>query len=450
MKPAFAFDNPLNEDFHVNINPVQATRCLQHIGGRHPAFGIDQFNAGTGHRPSLYGKAQTAKLADTAALESIARVNSGRCADAPGLIQAFAEENAATNGFLHDDTQSIGTRCVTVATQNGLRTPVADAEGLAVEAIATETVPASLLFRAGNILGLADNNLTLQATAVAEREGGAPTTTFSIGAELLRLDNSKLVGGVLKAVGMNVNNLTLLNSNGLANASITPAGLLKTLGIEASIYELKALSPQGLVDLVNAEVGLLGINELTELSVSVISDSVLKAELEAFKQAILSNLVLKDAELALFGTEDNPGLLTLSSAPGGTLGPALDADINLGELLGTGILIGTGERGLEIPELNLLGLTQAQLGIVEPPTIAVGPVGTQAYNAQIRLYLDIDTNNLPAGILNWLTDSILGLRVHLPVAIDITTAQAGLYRRSVTPAHQPPPLKLTLRYLIPA
>ncbi|WP_417604704.1 pilus assembly protein TadG-related protein [Oceanimonas baumannii] len=365
------------------------------------------------------------KLADTAALESIARLNSGRCADAPDTVQTYAQENATRNGFLAQDSQSIATQCVRIDINDGLRTPVADASGHAVEAFATETVPASLVFRAGKMLGLSDKNeITLQATAVAEREGGAPTATFTLGAELLRLDNSKLLGQILKVVGVDADRLTVLNSNGLADASITPSGLLKALGIEASIYELKALSPQGLVDLVDTQVGLLGIDRLIDVSLEVISDNVLKAELEALRLEILSNPLLKDVQLSLFGTEDIPGLITLATTPDGKVGPALDAGVNLGDLLGTSILIGTSERALEIPELNVLGLAKVQLGIVEPPTIAVGPVGTKAYNAQVRLYVDIDSNKLLGGILSGLTDGLLGIRVHLPLTVDVTTAQA--------------------------
>lgn len=365
------------------------------------------------------------KLADTAALESIARLNEGDCSKNPGLVQANAIDNATSNGFLINDTQSVATQCVKVNTVDGLRVPTPDASGHAVQAIATETVPASLIFRAGSMLGLSDKNeISLQAKAVAEREGGEPIAAFSIGAQLLRLENSKLIGVLLKAVGLDVNNLTILDSEGLADASITSSGLLKSLGIEASIYELKALSPQGLADLVDTQVGLLGMDKLIDLSLNVISDSVLRADLEALRLAIINNPILKDIDLHLFGAEDNPGLITLHSAPDGTVGPALDAGINLSELLGASILIGTSQRGLEIPELNVLGLAKVELGIVEPPTIAIGPVGTEAYNAQVRLYIDVDTNNLLGGILAWLTDTVLGLRVHLPIAIDVTTASA--------------------------
>ncbi|MGP7735598.1 pilus assembly protein TadG-related protein [Oceanimonas smirnovii] len=365
------------------------------------------------------------KLADTAALESIARLNSGRCADAPDIVQTYAQENATRNGFLAQDSQSIATQCVRIDISDSLRTPVADASGHAVRTIAKETVPASLLFRAGNMLGITDKNeVNLQASAVAEREGGAPTATFSIGAELLRLDNSRLIGQVLNAVGVNAGTLAILNSNALADINITPAGLLKRLGVDVSIYELKALSPQGLVELVNTEVGVLGIDRLIGTSAELVSDNVLKTDLEALQVAVLQNPLLQDVQLPLFSTADNPGLISLASTLEGNVGPALDAAVNLGDLLGTSILLGTSERALEIPGLNTLGLAKVQLGIVEPPTIAVGPVGTRAYNGQIRLYADIDSNNLLGGVLSWLTDSVLGLRVRLPLTVDVTTAHA--------------------------
>src|SRR5690606_34365480 len=144
------------------------------------------------------------------------------------------------------------------------------------------------------------------------------------------------------------------------------------------------------------------------------------------RQGILTSPILKDVNLQLFGTEDQPGLLKLESGPDCTLAAALDTQINLGDLLGAGILIGANGRALEVNELNVLGLAQVELGIVEPPSIGIGPVGTKAYNAQVRLYVGVDTNNLLGGILAWLTDSILGIRVKLPIWIDVVTGEGTL------------------------
>src|SRR5690606_16361624 len=62
--------------------------------------------------------------------------------------------------------------------------------------------------------------------------------------------------------------------------------------------------------------------------------------------------------------------------------------------------------------------------VVEPPSIGIGPVGTTAYTAQIRLFIDIDTNNGFLGTGSLL--SLLGTRVKLPVIIDLVGATATL------------------------
>lgn len=208
---------------------------------------------------------------------------------------------------------------------------------------------------------------------------------------------------------------------------LPPSGLLKKLGVDLSIHELKALSPQGLADL-NAKLGSKLIGEIIDASVELVSDNTLESEegtleKKAIESAFLSP-ELKDLQLNLFATESNSGLLSLTSGRNGNIGPALNSNITLGDLLRTSILIGASGRALHIPELNLAGLANVELGIVEPPSLAVGPVGTTAYNAQVRLYADIDSNNLLGGALSWLTDSILGIRVHLPLSVDVTTAQA--------------------------
>lgn len=49
-----------------------------------------------------------------------------------------------------------------------------------------------------------------------------------------------------------------------------------------------------------------------------------------------------------------------------------------------------------------------KMGIVEPPAIGIGPVGTTAFNAQMRLQLDVKSSNLPVvgGLLDILGTSL--------------------------------------------
>lgn len=383
-------------------------------------------------------KRKLQKIADTAALESVARIDNGNCSAYPDDAALFAMENAQRSNFLTDSNESISTQCVTVTTDaDGLRQATADsAQGRAVKVTTGKTVPASLVIKAQSLLSDIPATITLKATAVAERE--TPSAVFSVGSQPLRLNNNLLLGQLLTTVGLKPEHLTVLDSEGLANASITPAGLLKALGINVGIHQLKALSSQGLVDLVDTEVGLLGLTELLKVSAEVVSDSVLAVELDALRTSILSTPLLRDINLHLLGNDQYPGLLRLGTSTADPLGSALDARINLGEIVSTALLIGVHEsgRGLYIPELNLLG-QKVELGIVEPPSIGVGPVGTQAYNAQIRLYVGVDTNNLLGGILSW-----LGTRVNLPIWIDVVSGHGTLEKISCD--SQPPTVDISV------
>lgn len=365
------------------------------------------------------------KVADTAALESIAKIENGNCSAAPDQAASFAEQNAKRNNFLISDNQSLQAQCVTVSSVNGLRQSTPSNTGRAIQVTTASRVPASLIIKAQSLVSDIPSSVNLKATAVAERE--EPTAVFTVGSQLLRLNNNKLLGQLLKAVGLNAESLTLLDADGLASATITPSGLLRALGIKVGIQELKALSPEGLIDLVNTDVGLLGIDRILSVSAKLVDDSFLAANIEALRIDLLK-LDISKLRLNLFGDKDNPGIIKLASGTSGTLGSALDARINLGELLSTTILIGVNEagRGLLIPELNLLG-QDIQVGIVEPPSIGVGPVGTTAYNAQIRLYVGVDTNKIP--VLSLIT-RLLGTRVNLPIWIDLVSGHGTLEKVS--------------------
>ena len=365
------------------------------------------------------------KVADTAALESIAKIENGNCSAAPGQAASFAEQNARRNNFLISDNQSLQAQCVTVSSVNGLRQSTPSNTGRAIQVTTASRVPASLIIKAQSLVSDIPSSVTLKATAVAERE--EPTAVFTVGSQLLRLNNNRLLGQLLKAVGLNAESLTLLDADGLANATITPSGLLKALGIEVGIQKLKALSPQGLIDLVNTDVGLLGIDRILSVSAELVDDSFLAANIEALRTDLLK-LDISKFRLNLFGDENNPGLIKLSTGTSGALGSALDARINLDSLLSTSILIGVNEagRGLLIPDLNLLG-QEVQVGIVEPPSIGVGPVGTTAYNAQVRLYVGVDTNKIP--VLSLIT-RLLGTRVNLPIWIDLISGHGTLEKVS--------------------
>lgn len=365
------------------------------------------------------------KIADMAAMESLLRLPDSNCSSSPDDAQLFAQESAQRQNFLTADTQNLASECVDVITIAGIRNATSSGTGEAVRVTATNQVKSSLILRAESWLGGGTSSeVTLTAIAVAERS--PPVAAFTVGSQLLRLDNNKLLGQLLETIGLDVDYLTLLDANGLANTSISTAGLLEALGIELSVDELSALTPEELLELANTEIGLLSVADLVDLSAQLVTDNTLKANLGVLSDAIATDVLLDDVQLQLFGSDSDPGLIQLHSSDNDPLGAAMSTQVNLGELLSTTLLAGYAGRAIVVPELNLLGLADVQLGIVEPPSIGVGPVGTTAYNAQIRLYLDVDTDELLGGLLSWLTGTVLGTRIHLPIWIDLVSAQGTL------------------------
>lgn len=373
------------------------------------------------------------KVADTAALGALLLLPDGNCSTDRTLTEKNAKDNAHANGFSVGGKRGLNLQCADIVQSDGLR--VADpnnASGRAVEVTVSHEVPSSLILQVGSVFNndLA-TTIVLKAIAVAARD--EPVAVFSVGSQLLRLNNSKLLGTLLTAVGLKPETLTLLDKIGLANAAITPSGLLSALGVDVGIEQLKALSPEGLVDLVNTQVGLLGMDRLIDASVKLIDDSALVADLELLRLQLLPEApILEELELKLFGTPDSPGILSLTTQSNDSVGATLDARVNLGEMLTTALLIGAQGRGLSIgaPDaagapggaLDLLNTVKLEAGIVEPPSIGIGPVGTTAYNAQVRVKLDIDTSR---GILGGLLD-LLGASVQLPVIIDLVNASGEL------------------------
>ena len=238
------------------------------------------------------------------------------------------------------------------------------------------------------------------------------TAAFSVGAQLLRTNGNSPLMQLLKAVGVDITKLTVLDSEGLANAKITPAGLLKDLGLEVDL-DAGVLTPEALAKIPNVSVGQI----LTVALNAVSGDTVLSASLKALQTELVDAGLDKISLRLLAPDTGGTGLLTVK-APDGTNAAALLTQIDLGSILRTTIGIATAsKRGLAVQDLNLLGVN-IQAGIVEPPSIGIGGVYTRAYNAQVRLYIDIDSNNLLGGILNPLVSGLLGTRVHLPIYID--------------------------------
>ncbi len=256
---------------------------------------------------------------------------------------------------------------------------------------------------------------TVSAQAVATR--AAPLAVFSVGSQLVRVNGSTPLGSVLKLVGVDLDQTTLLGYDGLAQAHVTPQGLLEALRIpvdaDISLGDFNALLAAHKVSL----------GELVDATATVIAQSgAAQADLTLLREALAARLDVEQLNIQLGSNDATSGLFGRIVAPDGPATPALNAQVNALDLLTTGISIANSGHAVEVEQLDILGVVQAKAAIVEPPSIAIGGVGTRAYNAQIRLFLDIDSDRLALGLGKVLT--ALGIRLRLPIHADVTNAMA--------------------------
>jgi len=270
---------------------------------------------------------------------------------------------------------------------------------------------------------------TVSAQAVARR--AAPMAIFNVGSQLLRVNGDTPLGSVLKLVGADLDQTTLLGYDGLAQARITPSGLLQALGVplavDMGVAEFNAL-------LAGRSVTL---GRVLEATVQVLDQQgVIGVDLAALNNALVVDGVdLKQLQVQLGSTPSapgNPGLFAQIIAPDSELGAALNTDINVFNLIGTSIQVANSSRAVALKQ-HLLGLVETQVAVVEPPSIGIGRAhqgppgaahnGARAYNAQVRVFLDIDTNRLAlaGGLL-----AALNTRLHVPLHLDVTSAYADL------------------------
>lgn len=257
---------------------------------------------------------------------------------------------------------------------------------------------------------------SVRAQAVATR--APPLTVFSVGAQLLRVNGNTPLGSVLRLVGVDLDQTTLLGYDGLVQAKVTPGGLLQALGIEVdadiSVADFNALLAAHKVSL-----GRL----LTATAQVLAQSGVANADLDALHDALATKLDLDRLAVQLGSDAAGSGLFARIVAPDGAATAALQAQVSALDVLTTSISIASRGRAVEVQNLDILGV-QAQAAVIEPPSIAIGGVGARAYNAQVRVYLDIDTNTLPLGVGKVL--GALGIRLHLPIHADVTNAMGTL------------------------
>jgi len=265
------------------------------------------------------------------------------------------------------------------------------------------------------IFGQAPSMPRIHASAAARR--AAPVVAFSAGARLLNVDGSAPLQRLLGTLGVDLSGTDVASYQGLAQLKLTPRGLLQALGIplasDLSIGELNGLLTRSQVSvgqLLQVMAGLVTQQQLAGVDLGVLQQRLASANLDT-------------AQLHLGSDNSTAGLFASLVAPDGDANSALDVQLNALDVVGSAISVGNGQHAAQIHSLNLLGAVTAEASVVEPASLGLGGVGATAYNAQVRLHLDIDSDQI--ALFGPLV-KLLGVRVHLPIFIDAVDGYARL------------------------
>lgn len=354
----------------------------------------------------FWAKRDAQKVADLAALAGAQRLE---LCTSDNSDNSAARQSALTQNRFRGTLQiRCGNWSATRATRNRFVTTVDAANPRnAVQVVAQRSV---LPF-----FGQNTRLPTVSVQAVARRS--EPTAVFAVGSQLLRTRGDSLLLSTLRLVGLDVTNATVLSYDGLAQANITPSGLLKALNIPVSanlsvadFNRLLAVNKISLAQLVNATATVVG------------RDTTVGVQLQALANLVATKIDITKLNIALGSESGGGGLFAEVISPDGTAGSALESKISVLNLISTAISIANEGNGIAVQGLDLLGIN-VQAGVVEPPSIAIGGVGSRAYNAQVRLMVDVDSNNLFA--LGPLLQ-LLGTQLHLPLHVDVANAMGTL------------------------
>ena len=354
----------------------------------------------------FWAKRDAQKVADLAALAGAQRLE--LCTSDNSDNSAARQSALAQNRFAGTLQIRCGNWSPTRATPNRFITTVdAGTPRNAVQVIAERSVVP--------FFGQNPSLPTVSVQAVARR--AEPAAVFAVGSQLLRTRGDSLLLSTLRLVGLDVSEATVLSYDGLAQANITPSGLLKALNIPvtanlsvADFNRLLSVNKVSLAQLVDATATVVG------------RDSTAGLQLRALSDLVATRLDITRLNIALGSESGGGGLFAEVVSADGTIGSALESKISVLNLISTAISIANDGNGIAVEGLNLLGI-DVQAGVVEPPSIAIGGVGSRAYNAQVRLRVDVDSDRLFAlgPLLN-----LLDTRLHLPLHVDVANAMGTL------------------------
>lgn len=274
------------------------------------------------------------------------------------------------------------------------------------------------------ILGstIPQSNVSAEAVASAQE----PTAVFSIGSTLATVSGQSPLGQALSAVGLTIPEASLVGYQGLANATITPSGLLNQLGVQipanisaGGLNQLLASSVQAhaLIDVLNAVVNAAGQQQLLSANATLVN-------------AVTAAIGSAPGQVTLGSNGPTSGLFAQITAPDSAgVQSALNAQVSALQLISTSIAVATGQHALSgnlstpanaIPGLNI----STAFAVIEPPQIGIGGVGATASTAQVRAFVNVQFNSASIPLVGALLSPLVSISLNLPIAIDLVNAQA--------------------------
>ncbi|TCJ17970.1 hypothetical protein EZJ19_03435 [Parasulfuritortus cantonensis] len=342
----------------------------------------------------FYTKRELQKVADTAALSAVS--------DLPNAA-LIATDTASQNGFsipgAHTNTMEVTTGRYDSTTPDGVYLGTFMPGGTdqnAVQVRVTTQQPYFFLVGTREIV----------ATATATRTAVAG---FSIGSGLLSIDTSQsiLLNAILGKLLHTKLSLDAVSYQGLATAHVTLLDLVKADASVGTVDELLN------ADLTLADLMLLTANALGQDNIAYVN------LLNLANLSVLGDLHLKLADLLKLSIADSNA--------------AASAELNVLQLISLAAQVANGDNFLNVPitNVNLPGILSLDLALslIEPPSIAIGPPGTdgngewltQAHTAQARLKIDVKVLEM------------LGDVLHLPIYVEL--AQGNAWLKSVVCAN---------------
>lgn len=325
-----------------------------------------------------YEKARLQKLADTAAMEAAAAL--ARTQDMSTLREMAAANLARSEG----DGAALTLQRGTIAVDDGFNVFVAEEAPTsdAVRVVLRQSVPTSLIVNIERLFSDRDieDTRTLSTASVARR---TPVAALAMGTQLLSVDgDTALLQPVLAALGADLD-LGLVGYEGLARTQVTLLELARELsGVGVD------LSAASIDDVLNTTVT---VGELADASLNVLRG--------AGNDEALVGLQPANGAIGLGDV-----IAALENFTGGLTGKALDVPVRLGDLLAvdlespqrenalfagigldnllsTALMAANRDSGIHLDDLDLnvgqLASLELDLDIIEPPQIAVGPVGCE-------------------------------------------------------------------------